>query len=94
MLRERSAEMEIRREGLSCSSLCMKTKQCRATWCMIKHASGHVEGGPLLGHTPNGPWLACLGLLLGLDLGLNLDKVGLKIKSNKIGLGSGPNKKN
>ena len=58
--------MEIRREGLSCSSLCMKTKHYRATWCMIKHASGHVEGGPLLGHTPNGPWLACLGLPLDL----------------------------
>ena len=61
---------------------------------MIKHASGRVKGGLLLGHNLNGPWLACLGLLLGLDLGLNLDKVGLKIKSNKMGLGSGPSKKN
>ena len=54
---------------------------------MIKHASGHVKGGPLLRHNLNGPWLACLGLPLSLDLGPNLDQVGPKIKSNKMGLG-------
>ena len=64
----------------------MRTRSCE--WKGNRPTSVAVVGVSWVGL-----FRACFGLLLGLDLGPNLDKVRPKIKSNKMGLGLGPDKK-